>query len=142
MNWAVQRLNELKAGTATFPPVVEQLMLGGLVDWGDGWALKQWSPAPQLANADGSLFGGYIAALADQALAFAAMTVLPEDRAFRTINLHVDFVRVGRLQPLRIEAKVVAQTRQVITVRATFQREDGELIAAASAQQMLLPPPS
>jgi len=32
---------------------------------------KTWSPSPDLANGDGSLFGGYLAALADQALAFA-----------------------------------------------------------------------
>jgi hypothetical protein len=32
---------------------------------------------------------------------------------------------------------VVAQTRQMITVRATLKRDDGALIAEASAQQLL-----
>jgi len=135
--WATQRLDEIVKGEATLPPVIQALRLGALDEWGVGWIRKRWEPHPDLLNVDGSLFGGYIAALADQALAFAAMTVVPADRVFRTINLTVNFIRVGRAHPLAIEAVVVAQTRQMLTVRATLKREDGELIAEASAQQTL-----
>ena len=136
--WATERLDEIVDGPVTIlPPVVQTLRLGGLDEWGIGWIKKRWQPHPDLLNVDGSLFGGYIAALADQALAFAAMTVVPADRVFRTINLNVNFIRVGRAHPLAIEAVVVAQTRQMLTVRATLKREDGELIAEASAQQTL-----
>lgn len=138
MTWATERLDELKAGRATPPPIVQTLKLGLLDDWGEGWVRKSWSPDPALATADGSLFGGYLAALADQVLAFAAMTVVPHDRLYRTMNLQINFLRVGRNHPLTIEARVVAQTRQVITVRAEFRRPDGELIADATAQQLLL----
>jgi uncharacterized protein (TIGR00369 family) len=119
--------------------VVETLRLGALDDWGEGWVRKSWAPAPELRTADGSLFGGYLAALADQVLAFAAMTVTPADKGFRTVNLQVNFLRVGRERPLAIDARVVAHTRQMITVRAEFRREDGELIAEATAQQLLTP---
>ena len=135
--WATQRLDELVGGQATLPPVIQTLRLGGLDEWGVGWVKKRWQPHPDLLNVDGSLFGGYVAALADQALAFAAMTVVPADSVFRTINLNVNFIRVGRAHPLAIEAVVVAQTRQMITVRATVKRDDGELVAEASAQQVL-----
>lgn len=138
MTWATDRLNELKAGRAIPPRIVETLKLGLLDDWGEGWVRKSWSPHEALATADGSLFGGYLAALADQALAFAAMTVLPEDRLYRTINLQMNFVRVGRQHDLAIEARVIATTRQLITVRAEFRRPDGALIAEAAAQQLLL----
>ncbi len=139
--WATRRLDEIASGQAVLPPVVQTLGLGGLDEWGVGWIKKRWQPNPDLLNVDGSLFGGYIAALADQALAFAAMTVVPADMAFRTINLSVNFIRVGRTHPLAIEAIVVAQTRQMITARVTLKREDGELIAEASAQQVLQPFP-
>jgi uncharacterized protein (TIGR00369 family) len=136
--WATQRLDEIVNGQASIlPPVIQTLRLGGLDEWGVGWIKKLWQPHPDLLNVDGSLFGGYIAALADQALAFAAMTVVPENRVFRTINLNVNFIRVGRAHPVEIEAVVVAQTERMITVRATLKREDGELIAEASAQQTL-----
>lgn len=139
MSWARERLDALVAGTSAPPPVVETLRLGTLREWGEGWIKKDWVPAPELLNADGSLFGGYVAALADQALAFAAMTVVAPDAAFRTINLQVNFLRVGRAHPLSIEARVVAMTRQLLTVRAEFRRDDSELIAEAMGQQLMMP---
>lgn len=139
MTWATERLDALKSGTARPPPIVETLKLGLIDDWGEGWVRKSWSPAPELQTADGSLFGGYLAALADQVLAFAAMTVVPDELHFRTLNLQMTFVRIGRAHPLRIEARVSARTRQMITVRADFRREDGELLAEATAQQLLMP---
>jgi uncharacterized protein (TIGR00369 family) len=138
MTWATDRLDALKAGTATPPPIVQTLKLGLIDDWGEGWVRKSWSPSPELATADGSLFGGYLAALADQVLAFAAMTVVPHDRLYRTVNLQMNFLKVGRSHPLVIEARIVAQTRQLITARAEFRREDGVVIADATAQQILM----
>ncbi len=137
MTWASDRLNALCAG-AEPPPVVQTLGLGTLDAWGDGWARKHWDPRPDLLNSDGSLFGGYVAALADQAMAFAAMTVLPADCTFRTVNLHVQFLRVGRGQRLLMESRVIAQSRQMMSCRVEFRSEDGVLIAEASAQQFVL----
>jgi len=139
MTWATERLDALKAGTATPPQITQTLKLGLIDDWGEGWVRKSWRPAPELATADGSLFGGYLAALADQVLAFATMTVLPADCLYRTLNLQMNFLRVGRNDALAIEARVVAQTKQIITVRAEFCRADGVLIADATAQQILMP---
>ena len=139
MSWATDRLDQIKAGDVVFPPVVQTLKLGGLDDWGEGWVRKTWTPAPELLNTDGSLFGGYIAALADQILAFAAMTVAPADALFRTSNLKVDFIRVGKAEVLALEGRVAARTRGMIHVEADFRRPDGELIARASAQQIIVP---
>ena len=139
MTWATERLSALQAGEATAPPIVETLKLGLLDDWGEGWVRKTWRPAPGLETADGALFGGYLAALADQVLAFAAMTIAPDDAGFRTLNLNVNFLRLTQAQALVIEARVVARTRQLITVRAEFRRQDGELVADATAQQLLMP---
>ncbi|WP_454759485.1 PaaI family thioesterase [Caulobacter segnis] len=138
MTWATERLDALKAGAATPPPIVQTLKLGLIDDWGEGWVRKSWTPTPELATADGSLFGGYLAALADQALAFAAMTVVPHDRLFRTVNLQMNFLKVGRSCPLTIEARVVARTRQLITARAEFRQKDGALIAEATGQQIVM----
>jgi uncharacterized protein (TIGR00369 family) len=138
MTWGTDRLDALKAGRGTPPPIVQTLRLGLIDDWGEGWVRKSWSPVEELATGDGSMFGGYLAALADQVLAFAAMTVVPHDRLFRTVNLQLNFLRVGRAHPLIVEAHVVAQTRQLVTVRAEFRRQDGALIADATAQQILM----
>lgn len=137
--WATDRLDALTEPDAKFPPVIETLELGGIDCWEPGLVKKRWDAKAHLLNSDGTLFGGYIAALADQALAFAAMTTLPEGAAFRTVNLAVSFVRVAKSEPLIIEAKVTAQTKRLITTRAEFRREDGALIAEASAQQIVQP---
>jgi uncharacterized protein (TIGR00369 family) len=140
MTWATERLDALISGKDEPPPVVETLKLGTLDAWEPGWVGKRWEPHDDILNGDGSLFGGYIAALADQMLAFAAMTVVEEGSAFRTINLNVQFLRVGRAHPILAEARVVVHTKSLITVEADFYREaDKVLIARATAQQMVTP---
>jgi uncharacterized protein (TIGR00369 family) len=137
--WATDRLDALKDKATALPPVIETLGLGGLDEWEPGLVRKTWEARPHLLNSDGSVFGGYIAALADQMLAFAAMSVIPGDCVFRTLNLSVSFVRVAKGGIIAIESRVVAQTRRVITTRAEFLREDGALLAEASAQQIVQP---
>lgn len=139
MTWATERLDALACGSADSPEVVKTLKLGTLDEWGEGWIRKRWEPSPDLLNSDGSMFGGYIAALADQALAFAAMTVVPADALFRTLNLQVNFVRVGRAHPLLIEGRVSDATKRLVTVSTDIRREDGKLVAEASGQQLIMP---
>ncbi|HEY0104766.1 MAG TPA: PaaI family thioesterase [Rhizomicrobium sp.] len=140
MTWATERLDALISGKAEASPVVQTMRLGTLDAWDEGWVGKRWEPDADLLNDDGTMFGGTIAALADQILGFAAMTVLPEGSAFRTINLQVQFLRAARAHPLLIEARVTAHTASMIAVEADFYREeDKALVARAGAQQMLVP---
>lgn len=142
MTWATERLNLLTSPDAPIPPVVSTLRLGTLSTWGPGWIQKRWTPDAALASADGTLFGGYLAALADQAMAFAAMTVVGEAEAFRTLNLQLNFIRVCRMQPLDIEAHVVDQTRTMILTRMSAAKADGARVFEATAQQILQPFPT
>lgn len=142
MTWATDRLDALIAGAAEPPPVVAVLRLGLLEAWGEGWARKRWEPRPELMNGDGSMFGGYLAALADQMMAFAAMTVIEAPSAFRTTDLQIRFFKLGRAHPLLIEGRVVARSRQLISVEVEFRREDGELLAKATGQQFVTPWPA
>ena len=139
MTWATDHLDRIKAGTSTLPPVVETLKLGRLDAWGEGWARKRWTSSPEILNSDGSMFGGYIAALADQILAFAAMSTLPEGSAMRTTNLQVQFLKLARGEPLVIEARVIAQSKQTIAVEAEIRSETGDLVVKASALQVITP---
>ena len=137
MTWATDRLDALIAGTAEPPPVVRTLRLGTLDAWGPGWVRKRWLSQPDVLQLDGSMFGGYIAALADQMLGLAALTVVPEGMAFRTVGLNVQFFRLSRNEDIAIEARVVAQSKQLISVEAEFKNDSGGLIAKATAQQVV-----
>ena len=142
MTWATDRLDALVRREAEPPPVVTTLRLGLLDDWGEGWVRKRWEPTPDVMNGDGSMFGGYLAALADQMLAFAAMTVIAAPSAFRTTDLQIRFFKLGRAQPLLIEGRVVARSRQLISVEVEFRREEGDLMAKATGQQFVTPYPA
>jgi uncharacterized protein (TIGR00369 family) len=141
MSWASERLDALKAETVELMPVVKTLWLGGLNDWRPGWIRKVWEPMPELLQSDGTMFGGYLAALADLALAFAAMSVLPEHHGLKTVGLSVQFCRISRNEQITIDARVVAQSRQLISVEAEFCNPNGDLLAKATAQQVLVPIP-
>lgn len=138
MTWATERLDAVIGGGAELPPVVETLRLGTLDAWGPGWTRKTWRASREVLNVDGSMFGGYIAALADQTLAFAAMTVLPDGAVYRTAHLQVQFFRVTRGEDLTIEGRVVAQSRTTIAVEAELRTGD-VLVAKASALQIIQP---
>jgi uncharacterized protein (TIGR00369 family) len=137
MTWATDKLAAIKAGTSEPPPVVRTLKLGTLDDWGPGWARKRWTASPEVLNGDGSMFGGYIAALADQMLALAAMSLLPDGTGMRTTNLSVQFLKLARGEPLLIEARVISQSKQLIAVEAEFRLDNGNLIAKATARQII-----
>ncbi|ATQ44374.1 PaaI family thioesterase [Caulobacter mirabilis] len=141
MTWATERLEALKRREATPPPVVETLRLGLVDDWGEGWARKRWEPDAGLLNGDGTVFGGYLAALADQMLTFAAMTVLTDAEAMRTTDLQIRFFKLVRSGPLIVEGRVVRRSRSLIHVEVDFRSEDGDLVARASGQQFVTPFP-
>ena len=61
--------------------------------WEPGVVRRRWSLGPWAHNHDGTVFGGLIAALADQMTSLAAFTILAEDEASRTASLQVDYFR-------------------------------------------------
>ena len=137
MTWATDMLDNMKRGTHPVPPVVDTLQLGLIDDWGTGWVKKTWRVKPDLLQLDGTLFGGYIAALFDQALAFATMTVVEDDETYRTANLNISFMTLSRSEDLTLEAKVVHRSRRLVTVEATLSTLTGEVRSIATAQQVI-----
>ena len=111
MTWATEMLDNMKRGTHPVPPVTRTLKLGLIDDWGEGWIRKSWSPKPELMHQDGSMFGGYIAALFDQAFALATMTVIGETEAYRTSGLNISFLSLSGAEAVTLEARVVARSK-------------------------------
>lgn len=136
MTWATDMLDNMKRGTHPVPRVTQTLQLGTIDDWGDGWIRKSWPLKPDFLHPDGTLFGGYIAALFDQAFALATMTVIGDAEAYRTTQLNVCFISLSRSEPLTIEAKVVARSRRLITLEGKMLGEGGAVRSIATAQQV------
>lgn len=142
MTWATELLEKMKQGTHEVPPLVEILRLGLLDDWGEGWVRKSWSAKPELLHKDGSMFGGYMAALFDQIFSFAAMTVLADEEMIRTTHLSVNFVSLSRSEDVVLEAKIVSRSRRLMTIEGKLFAASGPIRAVAMAQQMILKRPS
>ena len=136
MTWATEMLDNMKRGNHQMPPVTETLQLGLIDDWGDGWVRKSWTPKPELLQQDGTVFGGYIAALFDQLFAFATMTVITEDEAFRTSHLAISFMSLSRDESLNLEANVVSRSRRLITLEARIKGVADQVRSIATAQQI------
>lgn len=136
MTWATEMLENMKLGTHPVPPITQTLQLGLIDDWGDGWVQKTWMPTPELLQSDGTMFGGYISALFDQIFAFATMTVIGDDEAYRTSNLNVSFMSLSRNEKVIVEARVVSRSRRLITLEGKMLGDQAKVRSIATAQQI------
>jgi uncharacterized protein (TIGR00369 family) len=128
-------LSSYADGSAEEPLANQKLGLGTLDEWRPGFASKRWPVDTDLFHGR-ALFGGYIAALADQMLGLAAMTVLDDGHFFGTTNMTINYLAPVTGGELLIEAHVVSQRKRSILVECSFY-VDKDLVAKASATQVL-----
>jgi len=131
-------LDRIVAGEADPPPAVRTLELPGIDGWEPGRVWQQWRIDPRYHHAGGAMFGGYIAALADALLGLAMATVLEENEAFTTSDLRISFFRPAIQGLLKIEGRVIHRGRSMAHVEVDFTRDDGKLVAKATATQVIV----
>lgn len=123
-------------GTTAEPIVNTKLGLEpALTAWKPGFVEKRWQVDPELFHGR-ALFGGYIAAMADQVLGLAVMTVLDETHFFGTTNMSISYLAPVTGGELRVEGEVIQQRSKSMYVECTFYVED-QIVAKASATQVL-----
>ena len=103
--------------------------------WRPGFVEKRWPVDPELFHGR-ALFGGYIAAMADQVLGLAAMTVLEDGSFFGTTNMAISYLAPVTGGELRAEGEVIRRRSKSIYVECTFYVGD-EIVAKASATQVV-----
>jgi uncharacterized protein (TIGR00369 family) len=133
------RLDQIKAGEAKKPRVVEILRLPDIVSWQTGQVVTKWEIDQDFHTIGGQLFGGYVTALADQVMGHTAMTVLEDENMFRTIQLNTTFYRPMRKGVVWITGKVRQKTRQAIHVNVDFCDVGGTLMASVAGIQIIFP---
>jgi uncharacterized protein (TIGR00369 family) len=138
-NWP-KLLDEIVARKAQLPPHVGILRIPQIEGWESGRVWCTWKVDPDLISPQGSLFGGHIAAVADEMLGMATGSILADGDGFTTSDNRVHFFRPVRRGELKIEAFVLHRGRSSAHVEATFTNADGELVAKASATQIIRRP--
>jgi uncharacterized protein (TIGR00369 family) len=88
----------------------------------------------------GSVQGGFVAGMIDQAMALAVRTVLaPEDR-HPTIELKVNYFRPVPAGMLIAGAEVLRRGRSTVYVEAVLEDESGRMLAKGTSTVMVVSP--
>ena len=136
-------LDEINQGETNIPPAIKTTHLDqgvqGTLYWEPGLVRRRWTIGDWALNPDGTVFGGLLAAAADQVTSFAAFTILGDDEASRTASLQVDYFRPVLDGHIDIEARVVNRSRRLIHTETELVRADGKIVAHARAVLAIVP---
>jgi uncharacterized protein (TIGR00369 family) len=120
-------------------PAYKSLSIPKIKSWKEGHVSATWAVKKELFTALGDLFGGYYGVLSDVALSYAAMTVLGDEEAFKTTDLHLTYFRPAVEGDMEIEGVVVNRSKTLIHAEAFFRNEKGKLLAKASTTFVIVP---
>jgi uncharacterized protein (TIGR00369 family) len=84
-------------------------------------------------NPQGSVQGGFIAAMLDDAMGPAAFASLEPGQFAPTLDLHVRYFRPVYAGTVTAEGRVVHRTKRVLFLEGRLFDKDGELAASATA---------
>jgi uncharacterized protein (TIGR00369 family) len=138
MRWA-ELLDGIVAGTSVPPPVVGALRLPPIQGWERGRVWGEWKFDPDLMNAAGTLFGGYLAVLADSFVGLAMLSTMPDDEWFTTSDLRISFFRPVTKGTLQVAAEVLNRGRRMAHCECVFVNDDDKVVAKATATQVIIP---
>jgi uncharacterized protein (TIGR00369 family) len=119
---------------------ISEAMSSWITEVGDGFAAFEGDPGPHLLNPVGSVHGGWALTLIDSVGGCAGHSLLPAGSGYATIETKANFARritedTGRV---RAEARVVAQSRQVISSEARVLDRSGKVLAHGVSTIMVL----
>lgn len=109
-----------------------------------GWKLLTLDPAkgairvefaavPDFINPIGTIQGGIITAMLDDAMGPVATAFLGGHHMAPTVELKTSFMRPARVGPLFVEAKVVHRGRDILFLEGAMTDKEHKLIATATA---------
>ena len=132
-------LQAIIAGRLPHPPISKTLTFW-LVEIGDGFAAFEGESGDHLLNPMGTAHGGWAMTLIDSATGCAGYSLLSAGAGFRTLETKVNLSRpitsdTGRV---RAEARVVSQTRQIISTEARVNSQDGRVLAHGTSTLMVV----
>jgi uncharacterized protein (TIGR00369 family) len=107
------------------------------LDVEEGWVKIGYDLGEPHFNRFGALHGGSIACVMDDVLAVAAGMVAKWGEIAPTLEMKVSYLNQGGAGKHVAEAKVLKRGRQINFLEATMTREDGKVIATATATIMI-----
>ena len=134
-----QVLQAIIDGSLPHPPISQTLSFW-LAEIGDGFAAFEGEPGDHLLNPMGTVHGGWAMTLIDSATGCAGYSLVPAGAGFRTVETKVNLSRpiTGDSGRVRAEARVVSQTRQIISTEGRVTSRDGRILAHGTSTLMVV----
>lgn len=129
----LERLEAWRDGAEPHPALA--LLDAVLETAADGRVRLAAPPLARFRNINGTMHGGWISTLLDEAAGMAVLSTLDRGETYATLNLAVSFLRAAGTGEARftIEGWVVRRGGRVATSEARLVRGDGKPCASAVA---------
>ncbi|MDD9910092.1 MAG: PaaI family thioesterase [Ahrensia sp.] len=98
-----------------------------------------FQPNADMCNFGGTVQGGFLAAMMDDAMGSLAFFVLQGKFAPASIDLQTHFLMAVPLERIEVEARIIRTGKAVAFAEAHLFRSDGELAARAASSMKLRP---
>jgi uncharacterized protein (TIGR00369 family) len=137
--------DELRAAvrdTSKYPPCARHLGFE-LVDYSveGGWVEAAFSPRPEFANPAGSVQGGFVAAMLDDTMSFAATLSSRFEVMVPTLQTSVSYLRPTPVARVLARGEVLRFGSSSVVMRGTLRDAAGTVLAVATATAVPRPFP-
>ncbi|EFL87867.1 PaaI family thioesterase [Ahrensia sp. R2A130] len=122
------------------PPSAAWMGMDVIEYWPDEMRVRvSFAPNKDMCNFGGTVQGGFLAAMMDDAMGSLAFHALGAKVAPMSIDLQTHFMAAVPLKRIEVEAKIIRAGKAVVFAEARLYREDGELSAQATTSMKLRP---
>jgi uncharacterized protein (TIGR00369 family) len=125
-------LRDAALGNEPMPPCGELLGWQAL-ELEPGRVRVRYTARQAFCNPQGTIQGGFVAAMLDDAMGPALYTLLDETQFAPTLEMKVSYLRPSLPGALIAEGRVTHRTRGIAFIEGTLEDENGNIVATATA---------
>jgi uncharacterized protein (TIGR00369 family) len=142
MPFADEQIRALLSDPANHPPSARHLGFE-LIDFSveGGWAEVAFMPRPEFANPAGSVQGGFVCAMLDDAMGVTASISQRFAILVPTLQISVSYLRPTPMSRVIGRGEVLRMGGSTAHLQGTLRLPDGTLLATATASAVLRPFP-
>jgi uncharacterized protein (TIGR00369 family) len=98
-----------------------------------GWAEAAFNPRPEFANPAGSVQGGFVCAMLDETMSYAATLSRRFETMMVTLQTSVSYLRPTPIARVIARGEVLRFGTAGVAMQGTLRNSDGQVLAVATA---------